>query len=178
MADLGGVIRFANPAVRSVFGWNSEELAGHTLDVLQPADLSPGEWLQTFRAAGRANLLREAKQTALDEKQKPAERAAAVRTLGLETFAEVRALFPQLLQLRQPQPVQTAALETLARFDDGAVPALLAAMNQRDVELRRRAFLVLQHIGGAGVDFDPFAPETQRRQQISALYARFNIRPF
>ncbi|MEN9678513.1 MAG: hypothetical protein RIS76_4409 [Verrucomicrobiota bacterium] len=54
LLDLSGVIRFANPAVSSVFGWDPAELAGQSLDVLQPADLPSGEWLQTFRAAGRA----------------------------------------------------------------------------------------------------------------------------
>jgi putative heme-binding domain-containing protein len=50
---------------------------------------------------------------------------AAVRTLGLAPFAEVRGLFQELLRLRQPQPVQAAALETLARFDAPGVPALV-----------------------------------------------------
>lgn len=54
LLDLAGVIRFANPAVSSVFGWDPGALAGQTLDVLQPADLPPGDWLQTFQAAGRA----------------------------------------------------------------------------------------------------------------------------
>lgn len=81
-------------------------------------------------AGGRAgevlkDLLREARTTAANEKGTPEERAAAVRTLGLEAFADVRPLFSELLKLRQPQPVQSAALETLARFDDPAVAALL-----------------------------------------------------
>ena len=54
LLDLSGVIRFANPAVSGVFGWDPAHLVGETLDVLQPPDLPPGEWLQTFRAAGRA----------------------------------------------------------------------------------------------------------------------------
>ena len=54
LLDLGGVIRFANPAVSGVFGWDPASLVGQSLDVLQPAELDPGEWLQTFRAAGRA----------------------------------------------------------------------------------------------------------------------------
>ena len=49
----------------------------------------------------------------------------AIRTLGLAPFAEVHDLFGQLLQLRQPQPIQTAALETLAHFDQPGVPTLL-----------------------------------------------------
>jgi HEAT repeat protein len=57
-----------------------------------------------------------------------------------------------------------------------AVPALLDALERRDLELRRRAYLVLQHIGGPGVEFDPFAPEPQRRQQIAALREQFRRR--
>src|SRR5262249_19531283 len=78
-------------------------------------------------AGGRAaatlpDRLREARKVAVDDKQAPAARAGAVRTLGLAPFAEVRGLMAENLRLRQPQPVQRAALETLARFDDPAVP--------------------------------------------------------
>jgi len=52
---------------------------------------------------------------------------AAVRALGLAPFAEGRDLFADCLKPRQPQPVQAAALETLARFDDSDVPALILA---------------------------------------------------
>jgi putative heme-binding domain-containing protein len=72
-----------------------------------------------------SDLLREARQTAANEKASPTARAAALRTLGLAPFAEVRELYTAALGLRQPQPVQLAALETLARFDDPAVPGLL-----------------------------------------------------
>src|SRR5262249_19392781 len=72
-----------------------------------------------------ADLLRDARKTTADEKQPPAQRAAALHTLGLAPFADVRDLFAEALKLRQPQPVQRAALETLARFDDSAVPGLL-----------------------------------------------------
>jgi lipopolysaccharide export system ATP-binding protein len=69
---------------------------------------------------------------------------------------------------------QTAqAVTELVRHGAAAVPALLDALERRDVELRRRAFLVLQHLGGPGVMFDPYAPEVQRRQQIAALRAQF-----
>jgi putative heme-binding domain-containing protein len=72
-----------------------------------------------------ADLLRDARKTAADEKQKEPERVAAVRTLGLASFAEVRELFRGFLQLRQPPAVQVAALETLARFDHTEAPALV-----------------------------------------------------
>jgi hypothetical protein len=65
----------------------------------------------------------------------------------------------------------------LVRRGSESLPVLLAALDRRDVELRRRALLVLQHIGGPGIEFDPFAPEQQRRHQLAALYARFNVRP-
>lgn len=74
-----------------------------------------------------ADLLRDARKAAADDKRPPTERAAAVRTLGLAPFAEARDLFADCLKPRQPQPVQAAALETLARFDDKGVPALVLA---------------------------------------------------
>jgi putative membrane-bound dehydrogenase-like protein len=74
-----------------------------------------------------ADLLREARKTATDDKHSAADRAAAIRTLGLAPFAEVRDLLGDCLKPRQPQPVQLAALETLARFDDAGVPALILA---------------------------------------------------
>ncbi len=76
-------------------------------------------------AALLADLLRDARAGAADEKRPPAERADALRTLGLAPFAGVRDLFAQAVTPRQPQAVQTAALETLARFDDKRVPALI-----------------------------------------------------
>jgi len=54
LLDANGVIRFANPATQSVFGWEPTQLAGQTLDVLQPVELPAGQWWQIFRAAGRA----------------------------------------------------------------------------------------------------------------------------
>ncbi len=53
-----------------------------------------------------------------------------------------------------------------------AVPALLDALERRDVELRSQAYEVLQTIVG-DVSFDPFAPEAQRRQQIASLRERY-----
>jgi putative membrane-bound dehydrogenase-like protein len=72
-----------------------------------------------------ADLLRDARKTAPNEKRAAADRVAAVRTLGLAPFTDVRELFGELLQSRQPQPVQTAALESLAHYDEPQVPALL-----------------------------------------------------
>src|SRR5262249_50730474 len=54
-----------------------------------------------------------------------------------------------------------------------AVPALLEALERRDVELRRRVSEVLQALLGGALPFDPYAPEAQRRQQIAALREKF-----
>src|SRR5262249_39592511 len=58
----------------------------------------------------RGAIYRDAERTAGDDKQPPAARGAAVRTLATADFSEYKQLFPELLQSRQPQPVQTAAL--------------------------------------------------------------------
>ncbi len=52
LLDLAGIIRFANPAVQTVFGWAPGELVGHPLDALQPAEFGPGHWWANLRAAG------------------------------------------------------------------------------------------------------------------------------
>ena len=74
-----------------------------------------------------ADLLAEAGRTAVDAKAAPAVRAAAIRTLGLAPFAAVEAILSASLDVKQPQPVQLAALEVLARFDSADVPAVVLA---------------------------------------------------
>ena len=56
---------------------------------------------------------------------RPPQRAAAVRSLRFAALPDVQALLSELLAPRQPPAVQTAAIETLARFDDARVPAIL-----------------------------------------------------
>jgi hypothetical protein len=65
---------------------------------------------------------------------------------------------------------QQVANELLQRGPE-AVPALLEALERRDVEMRRQAFEVLRHLLD-GATFDPYAPEAQRRQQITLLRER------
>jgi putative membrane-bound dehydrogenase-like protein len=83
-------------------------------------------------AAGKAgvilkDLLADAAKTAADEKAQPAARAAAIRTLGLGTFADAQPLLAASLAVRQPPPVQLAALEVLGRFDSAEVPGVVLA---------------------------------------------------
>ena len=61
------------------------------------------------------------------------------------------------------------AVGELVQRGTEAVPALIEALERRDVELRRHALAILQQLLGREIDFDPFAPESQRRQQIAQL---------
>jgi lipopolysaccharide export system ATP-binding protein len=53
-----------------------------------------------------------------------------------------------------------------------AVPLLIDALERRDVEIRRLAWQALQRFADDLSDFEPFAPEVERRAQIAALRAR------
>ena len=70
-------------------------------------------------------LLRDAMQIAADEKQGVDERVTAIHLLNQLDFARVRELLAQLIHVRQPPTIQSAAMKTLARFDAHAVPMLL-----------------------------------------------------
>ncbi|MHB1425128.1 MAG: LPS export ABC transporter ATP-binding protein [Gemmataceae bacterium] len=65
-----------------------------------------------------------------------------------------------------------SAVGELLQHGPGAVPALLEALERRDVDLRRHAFEILQRLLGGHLEFDPYAPEAQRRQQIAHLRER------
>jgi lipopolysaccharide export system ATP-binding protein len=50
-----------------------------------------------------------------------------------------------------------------------AVPALIEALDRRDVDLRAQVHMILQQVLGRAVPFDPYAPESERRQQVALL---------
>jgi hypothetical protein len=68
-------------------------------------------------------------------------------------------------------PARAGAAAELLRRSQAAVPALVDALERRDVELRRQAFELLQQIADWAI-FDPYAPEAQRRQQLAAIRER------
>jgi lipopolysaccharide export system ATP-binding protein len=76
----------------------------------------------------------------------------------------------QIDRLKSPDNASAAA--ELQQRGQEAVPALIETLERRDVELRRQAFQVLQSIV-QGASFDPYAPETLRRQQIASLRDQF-----
>ena len=62
-----------------------------------------------------------------------------------------------------------AATAELVQYGPTAMPALLEALERRDLDLRGQAFSVLQRILGSPVTFDPTAPEALRQQQLANL---------
>lgn len=74
-----------------------------------------------------AAMIRDAQAIAADDKQSVAARVPAIRTLSTAEFNDVQAVLSKLLLSREPQAVQSAALETLGRFDQPTVPKLIFA---------------------------------------------------
>jgi putative membrane-bound dehydrogenase-like protein len=72
-----------------------------------------------------ARVLGDARRTALDERQQPADRAAAVRRLGSGDYAYTQDALAELLDARQPQAVQQAAIGVLGLYGEPAVADLL-----------------------------------------------------
>ena len=90
------------------------------------------------------DLLTDATKTATDDKAAPAARATALRTLALAPFADAKPLLAKCLDVRQPQPVQLAALEVLAKYDSADVPAMvLAAWPSMSPKIRATAIETL-----------------------------------
>ena len=64
---------------------------------------------------------------------------------------------------------KVAAAGELAACGRAAIPALLEALERRDVEMRTMAFATLQRILDAKAAFDPYAPEAHRKHQLAML---------
>lgn len=67
------------------------------------------------------DILAGANQTALNAEAAEAVRVQAIQLLGVTSYAESGSALVSLLDLKQPQSVQLAALTTLARFSDRQV---------------------------------------------------------
>jgi lipopolysaccharide export system ATP-binding protein len=100
----------------------------------------------------------------------PAPRPAAAET-DVHLVLEQEKLRRVVERLKSGEQAEAAA--ELVQRGPSAVPAILEALERRDVELRRQAWHVLQTIIKQPVAFDPFAPEAQRRQQIADLRLQY-----
>jgi lipopolysaccharide export system ATP-binding protein len=78
----------------------------------------------------------------------------------------------RLIEALGSDDAHAAAAQLLER-GPSVVPALLEALERRDVEMRKRTHAVLLHFMGAAATFDPYAPEALRRQQIATLRETF-----
>jgi putative heme-binding domain-containing protein len=85
-------------------------------------------------------VLTGARATATDHTQPLNDRLQAVHALRLGNFAQVRPTLSDLLDLRHPQEVQRAAVETLVRFDEPEVArVVLTRWPQLSPGVRRHA---------------------------------------
>lgn len=65
------------------------------------------------------------------------------------------------------------AVAELRQLGNAALPFLIEALERRDVDLRQHAFEVVQVIVRGTAQFDAFAPESERKQQIDQLRDKY-----
>jgi len=120
---LGGVPAQEHAAAAAIVRGLSEGLAqrGSPLSEVLASDPG-GKAAQVF-----AELLVAARKAAADAEAPLAARVQAVQTLSLGAFADGQEILAGLLDNRQPQDVQVAALATLARFSEPGVAELVLA---------------------------------------------------
>jgi len=99
--------------------------------------------------------------------QSPAPVAAPQAEESIHQLLEQEKMLRLIDRLRTSEGAAAAA-ELVAR-GNLAIPALLETLERRDVEMRRVGLEVLRTIVGQEIAFDPYAPEIQRRQQLTAL---------
>ncbi|MBM4069358.1 MAG: LPS export ABC transporter ATP-binding protein [Planctomycetes bacterium] len=112
------------------------------------------------------------------------EQAPAATSISIESAPPARGTEPAIYSVLEQEkihrlveglktPDHALAAAELEKRGPGVTPALLAALERRDVEMRRLALQVLQNILKRPVAFDPFAPEVLRKQQLASLREQF-----
>ena len=127
LVDLGGAIRFANPAVKQVFGWESEALAGRTLDVLQSPSTPAGTWWAV--AGDETRHVFETRSLRTDGREVEVEIAFTRMTMGDQQWqvAFVRDITErrrQEAELQRSREEFAAAREIQSRLFPKSSPAL------------------------------------------------------
>lgn len=107
-----------------------EDEASLALELVRALASKSPAGLRGLLGKGRAGkqfdtLLAGAAKTARDDKAASATRIDAIRTLGMSAFAEQRDLFRKLLGLTEGPQIHAAVLETLGRFNEPTVAAML-----------------------------------------------------
>jgi lipopolysaccharide export system ATP-binding protein len=111
----------------------------------------------------------------------PAPTQPAAKTLDFASAAPKQSPAQMILEQEKIQRLvenlksaeRTASAEELVKRGLAAIPALLNALERRDVELRQHAVEVMQAILHHQVPFDAFAPEAARKKQLAALRELF-----
>jgi lipopolysaccharide export system ATP-binding protein len=101
----------------------------------------------------------------------PASRPPMPASFGMEQLLEQERLRRWIEGLRYNESLR-ASTEELLKRGKAAAPALIEALERRELELRVRACEVLKHILGGAVEFDPYAPDEVRQRQIAVLRSR------
>lgn len=96
--------------------------------------------------------------------------AAASPRAAIETVMVQEEIFSAIEKLKGPDRDQ--AERELLNQGRAAVPQLIEALERRDLEIRRMAYHVLVQIEPTAGEFDAYAPEVQRRQQIDRMRDR------
>ncbi len=104
----------------------------------------------------------------------PGEGIATAPLLVSQVLEEER-LRQWVLDLRDDATARQAASELVQR-KAAAIPALLDGLERREIEIRFRAFQILQHLFADPLAFDPYAPEEMRSQQLLQLRERLLLR--
>ena len=97
----------------------------------------------------------------------PVPVAVSQTSLAVPQLLEQERIHRLIEQLKTDRKV--AAAGELAECGRAAVPALLEALERRDVDMRSMAFATLQRILDAKAVFDPYAPESHRKHQLAIL---------
>lgn len=105
----------------------------------------------------------------------PARSPSAAPAFGMEQLLEQEKMRRWIEGLRNNETLR-AATEELLKRGRAAAPALIEALDRRELDLRVRAGEVLKHILGGAIDFDPYAPDEVRHRQVAALRARLLTR--
>lgn len=135
-AELSGVVAFLKQLNDPALVFSMTRALGDGLQQAKASLANVGGDVTT--------ILTQATKAAADASLPEPARVPAVRLLSHLPYATVSAVLLPLLDQREPQIIQLAALETLARFNDGQVgPALVERWDSLTPRIRAEAVPVL-----------------------------------
>jgi len=135
-AEMAEVVRFLSRADDLALSFSMASALGDGLRRAKKPLASAGD--------GVIRIVTEAKAVAANVTAPEVQRIPAIQLLGYASYAESASLLLTLLDLKQPQPIQLAALSTLARFTEASVGSeLVARWNTLTPRLRAEALTAL-----------------------------------